>query len=179
MSSERDEVDFRPLVRVALTATTVALIAKLGSALYLAANRDVSVEIRFYRHVIPYLAFLMERSPYLHLAATSTLVMAVVVTGCFVGSLLRSGRQQYIAGWLAGPVATVNTVLVDVIRNVIDPPYVLWSVARWTLLCLLAAAALTGAWLAINRPWDSQLPAAPDEAADEGPAEDPSALPST
>ncbi len=141
------------MVRAAALATAIAVVTKVGTSLVMAAQRDATVEVRFYRDVVPYLAFLMARSPYLTIATASTLVMAVVVTLAYVVSLLRYRRRQYVAGWLAGPMAVANVLAVDTVRHVVDPPYLLWSTTRWTLLCLVAGVLLTGAWLGLMKPW--------------------------
>ncbi len=153
--SPRRDIDYAPMVRAALWATGVAVTVKVLSALWLANRQGITVEVRFYRDLIPYLAFLMGRSPYLVLAASSSLVMAIVSGICYLSSLLRARRNQYIAGWLAGPLAVVNTVIVDFFRHLIDPPYFLWRIGRWSVLCIFICGLLTAAWLIINRPWQS------------------------
>jgi hypothetical protein len=145
--------DFRPMVRAAAMATALAAVTKIGAALIMANRRDATVEIRFYRSAVPYLAFLMPRSPYLTIAATSTLVMAVAVTLAYVVSLLRQRRRQYVAGWLAGPMALFNVLTVDAARHLVDPPYLLWSITRWAVLCLVAGVLLTTVWLGLMKPW--------------------------
>ncbi|MGL5829493.1 MAG: hypothetical protein ACRC0L_07985 [Angustibacter sp.] len=147
------EVDYAPMVRAALWATGLAVLVKVGSSLWLAHRRGVPVEVRFFADLVPYLAFLVGRSPFLVLAATSTLIMAVVSVACLCGSLLRARRNQFIAGWLAGPLAVANTLLVDLVRHLLDRPYLLWRIGRWSVLCVAISAVLTAAWLAINRPW--------------------------
>jgi hypothetical protein len=161
-----DGTDFGPMVRAAALATTLAVAMKLGTALVMAAQRQATVEVRLYLGVVPYLAFLMSRPPYLVIATTSTLIMAVTVTLAYVVSLLRYRRRQYVAGWLAGPMAVVNVLMVDSVRHVIDPPYLLWRITRWSVLCLVIGVLLTAVWLCVMRPWaatDTLPDVAPDQ----------------
>jgi hypothetical protein len=149
-------VDFRPMVRAAALATGLALVVKVGVSLAMASRHDVTVEVRLYRQAFPYLAFLTARPQFLAIAAPSTLVMAVVVTLAYAVSLLRYRRRQYVAGWLVGPVAVLNVFVVDIIRHVVDPPYLLWRIERWTVLCIAVSALLTAAWLIVMRPLTTQ-----------------------
>ncbi len=145
--------DFRPLARTSLLAMVVALSAKLGSALALAAHQQIPVELRFFQGWLPYLAFLVARPQFREIAATSTLIMAVVVTLTFAGSIIRARRQQFIAGWLLGPLAIANTLVLDLIREQINPPFWSWQLSRWTCLALMTNFGLALCWLVITRPW--------------------------
>ncbi len=154
-SSRHSDTDFGPMVRAAVQATSLAVIAKIGSSLWFAHRDGATVEVRWFHNLVPYFAFLIERSPFIILAASSTLVMAVLATVTFAASLIRSRRNQFIAGWLAGPLALINTLFVDFFRHLVDPPFFRWQIARWSLLCVVVCLILTAAWLLINRPWAS------------------------
>jgi hypothetical protein len=79
--------------------------------------------------------------------------MSLVAATAFAVAVLRGGRRQAVIGWWCAVLSIIETLIVEVVLNYFNPPYVDARMLRWTLLVLAASIAITAAWMVLDRPW--------------------------
>jgi hypothetical protein len=149
----RKDIDFQPMLRSATRAAMLTAGTKF-LVIYIVA-RQVGAGMRFVLlwGWVPYVQFETDRPTFVKITSTSTFVMSLVAATAFAVAVLRGGRRQAVIGWWCAVLSIIETLIVEVVLNYFNPPYVDARMLRWTLLVLAASIAITAAWMVLDRPW--------------------------
>jgi hypothetical protein len=152
-ATAREDTDYQPMFRAACWAGLLTFGTKLIASVVVGLQLGARINLALAWGWVPYLRFVTDRTTFSRITSTSTLVMAVVGALGFGLQVMSGGRRQRIAGSWCGVLAIVETLIVEYVLNLLNPPYFDFRWTRWTLLVLLAALAVTAAWMLIERPW--------------------------
>ena len=141
-----------PLVRAAFLAALTAFFVKLASLGWMAQQSDVSLEIRFWKGIVPHLGMQIPPGEFAHIVTWSTFIMAVGATAAFALAVLSSKLPKMVVwGWFMGVFVTLETLVLELLRHLLEPPVVETAVLWRTFIPLGAGIALAVAFGLITR----------------------------
>ena len=133
---EDDEllVDYRRFRRAGVMAGLTVTTLRLGAFFGLAAYQNARIVIDYFVDIIPYPVVQVARAQFAEMVSRSTLYMAAIMLALFMVIAFRhTRRNQTVWGWFMGIVACATTLTTDVLRDIFDPPVVVYSTVLWTL----------------------------------------------
>ena len=77
--------------------------------------------------------------------------LAVTMLVGLAAVIILGRRRQVVAGWCVGQVALTELLVVEWVRDRLDPPFLDFHLALLSLACLAASALLAGSWVLVER----------------------------
>lgn len=147
-----EDINWFPLVRAAFLAALTAFLVKLVSLGFFANRRDISLEVQFWKGFIPHLSMQTPPADFAQIVTASTLVMAIVSTVVFAAMVLRPHVEKMVVwGWFMGVFVTFETLCLELLRHLLEPP-VIDPVTVWrTAIPLTAGAAIAVVYSLVSR----------------------------
>lgn len=147
-----DDVNWFPMVRAAFLAALTAFLVKLISLGFFAQNLGISLEVQFWRGFIPHLSMQTPPDDFARIVTSSTFVMAVVTTLIFTAMVLRTKADKLVVwGWFMGVFVAFETLLLELLRHLLEPPVVDTTAVWRTAIPLTAGAAIAVVYSLITR----------------------------
>lgn len=146
-----DDINWYPMVRAAFLAALTAFLAKLLALGYFADRGGVHLELRFWKGMVPHLVMQTPPAEFMHLVTVSTFVMAIVATLAFSAMVLRTDAPTMVVwGWFMGVFVAFETLLLELLRHVLEPPVVDTTTVWRTAVPLNAGVAIAAAFAIIS-----------------------------
>lgn len=147
-----EDINWFPLVRAAFLAALTAFLVKLVSLGFFANRRDISLEVQFWKGFIPHLSMQTPPADFAQIVTASTMVMAVVSTVIFAAMVLRPNADKMVVwGWFMGVFVTFETLCLELLRHVLEPPVVDPTTVWRTAIPLTAGAAIAVVYSVVSR----------------------------
>ncbi len=147
-----EDVNWFPLVRAAFLAALTAFLVKLVSLGFFANRRDISLEVQFWKGFIPHLSMQTPPADFAQIVTASTMVMAVVSTVIFTVMVLRPNADKMVVwGWFMGVFVTFETLCLELLRHLLEPPVVDTTTVWRTAIPLTAGAAIAVVYSLVSR----------------------------
>ncbi len=146
------DVNWFPLVRAAFLAALTAFLVKLVSLGFFANRRDINLEVQFWKGFIPHLSMQTPPADFAQIVTSSTMVMAVVSTVIFAAMVLRPNADKMVVwGWFMGVFVTFETLCLELLRHVLEPPVIDPTTIWRTAIPLTAGAAIAVVYSVVSR----------------------------
>lgn len=147
-----EDINWFPLVRAAFLAALTAFLVKLVSLGFFANRRDISLEVQFWKGFIPHLSMQTPPADFAQIVTASTMVMAVVSTVIFAAMVLRPNADKMVVwGWFMGVFVTFETLCLELLRHVLEPPVIDPTTVWRTAIPLTAGAAIAVVYSLVSR----------------------------
>jgi hypothetical protein len=151
-----------PLVRSAFLAALTAFLIKLASLGWMAQQNDVSLEVRFWKGIVPHLGMQLPPAQFAHIVTWSTFIMAVGATVAFAVAVLSSKLPKMVVwGWFMGVFVTIETLVLELLRHLLEPPVVETGTVWRTAIPIAAGVGLAAAYGLITREKREKVPQVP------------------
>ena len=147
-----EDTNWFPLVRAAFLAALTAFLVKLVSLGFFANRRDISLEVQFWKGFIPHLSMQTPPADFAQIVTASTMVMAVVSTVIFAVMVLRPNADKMVVwGWFMGVFVTFETLCLELLRHLLEPPVIDPTTVWRTAIPLTAGAAIAVVYSLVSR----------------------------
>jgi len=157
-----DDVNWFPMVRAAFLAALTAFLVKLISLGFFAQNLGISLEVQFWRGFVPHLSMQTPPDDFARIVTSSTFVMAVATTVIFTAMVLRTKADKLVVwGWFMGVFVAFETLLLEMLRHLLEPPVVDTTTIWRTAIPLTAGAAIAVVYSLITRERVEQVAPSP------------------
>jgi hypothetical protein len=151
-----------PLVRSAFLAALTAFLIKLASLGWMAQQNDVSLEVRFWKGIVPHLGMQLPPAEFAHIVTWSTFIMAVGATVAFAVAVLSSKLPKMVVwGWFMGVFVSLETLVLELLRHMLEPPVVETGIVWRTAIPIAAGVGLAAAYGLITREKREKVPQVP------------------